>query len=50
MTYPYHVKANGRYYSPGEEVEETKEIDIGEEIEETDPAEKTTGRRGRKTE
>lgn len=49
MKYPYHVKANGRYYAPGEEVEE-ETTDSKQEKTETPPPEKPKTRRGRKSE
>lgn len=47
MKYPYHVKANGRYYAPGEETEEAAEPETEEAAEPETPP-KTRGR-GKKT-
>lgn len=47
MTYPYHVKANGRYYAPNEEIVETNgEMDSKREQSQNNPPEpKPKGRR-----
>lgn len=46
LTYPYHVKANGKYYAPGEEIKDndTPEAKKDKDLENR-PLEKTKGRR-----
>lgn len=51
MKYPYHVKANGRYYAPGEEVEGNDAPESKREPEQNNPPpERPKGRRGKKSE
>lgn len=52
MRYPYHVKFNGRYYAPNEEIIETNgDPGVKQEQSPTNrPEVKPKGRRGNKTE